>query len=54
MDKVKHELLRARQKVLVAVGNATQTTDTSYNEQKQTFDDHYKLLKKLAKIQLEY
>jgi len=49
MDRVKHELLRARQKVLVAVGNATQTVDTSYNEQKTTFDEHYKLLKKLGK-----
>jgi len=49
MDRVKHELLRARQKVLVAVGNATQTVDTTYNEQKEIFDEHYKLLKKLGK-----
>jgi len=35
MDKFYHEMLRAKQKVLVTVGSAQKTVDASYDEEKK-------------------
>jgi len=48
-DKAKKGIMRAKQQVLVKVGQAEQTIDIQFDQERQRFKEHYKAIQKLNK-----